>query len=175
MEADPSASEPITRDVKGYKRVNSKTKREELEYIPAQLRIVRYARWTYDQPSRNGEHAVTFLKDFKGYVHSDGYQDYNKRKDITRCGCWAHLRRKFVEAIPVKKSEDAPLTAAEIGRDYCNQLFKIEESLKGLSAESRYRQRQKLEKPVLEAFWGWLEKVQPLRGSALGKMVTEIL
>ena len=30
VEADPSASEPITRDVKGYKRVNSKTKREEL-------------------------------------------------------------------------------------------------------------------------------------------------
>lgn len=30
VEADPSASEPITRDVKGYKRVNSKTNREEL-------------------------------------------------------------------------------------------------------------------------------------------------
>lgn len=127
----------------------------------------------YDyQPSRNGEHAVTFLKDFKGYVHSDGYQGYNKLKDITRCGCWAHLRRKFVEAIPAKKSEGAPLTAAEIGRDYCNQLFKIEESLKGVSAETRYLQRQELEKPVLEAFWCWLEKVQPLRGSALRKAVT---
>ena len=119
----------------------------------------------YDyQPSRNAEHAVTFLKDFKGCVHSDGYQGCNKLKDITRCGCRAHLRRKFVEAIPAKKSEGAPLTAAETGRDYCNQLFKIEESLKGVSAESRYLQRQELEKPVLEAFWCWLEKVQPLRG-----------
>ncbi|MBQ1188852.1 MAG: IS66 family transposase [Lachnospiraceae bacterium] len=127
----------------------------------------------YDyQPSRNGDHAVTFLKNFNGYVHSDGYQGYNKLTGITRCGCWAHLRRKFVEAIPAKKAEDAPMTAAEIGRDYCNQLFEIEKSLKGLSAEDRYLQRQELEKPVLEAFWCWLEKVQPLRGSALGKAVT---
>ena len=48
----------------------------------------------YDyQSSRNGDHAVTFLKDFKGYVHSDGYSGYNKLTGITRCGCWAHLRR----------------------------------------------------------------------------------
>ena len=127
----------------------------------------------YDyQSSRNGDHAAAFLKDFKGFVHSDGYQGYNKLKDITRCGCWSHLRRKFVEAIPGKKAEGAPPTAAEIGRDYCNQLFKIEESLKNLSAESRYQQRQELEIPVLEAFWSWLDKLQPLRGSALGKAVT---
>lgn len=130
----------------------------------------------YDyQPSRNGDHAVTFLKNFKGYVHSDGYQGYNKLNYITRCGCWARLRRKFVEAIPAKKAERAPRTTAEIGRDYCNQLFMIEESLEERSAESRYLQRQELEKPVLEAFWCWLEKLQPLRGSALGKAVTYAL
>ena len=57
----------------------------------------------YDyQPSRNGDHAVAFLKDFKGYVHSDGFSGYNKLEDIIRCGCWAHIRRKFVEAIPGK-------------------------------------------------------------------------
>lgn len=124
------------------------------------------------QPSRNGDHAVTFLKDFKGYVHSDGYQGYNKLTDITRCGCWAHVRRKFVEAIPTKKVENSPLTAAEIGRNYCDQLFMIEESLRELTAEERYKRRQELEKPVLEAFWCWLEKVQPLKGSAFGKAVT---
>lgn len=127
----------------------------------------------YDyQPSRNGDHAVTFLKDFKGYVHSDGYSGYNKLTGITRCGCWAHLRRKFIEAIPGTKAEGSPLTEAEIGRDYCDQLFRIEASLKEQSAEERYLQRQELEKPVLEAFWCWLEKVQPLKGSALGKAVT---
>lgn len=108
----------------------------------------------YDyQPSRNGDHAATFLKDFKGYVHSDGYSGYNKLEVITRCGCWAHLRRKFVEAIPSKKDEGSPLTNAEIGRDYCNTLFKIEERLKDLSPKGRSCKRQELEIPVLEAFW----------------------
>lgn len=127
----------------------------------------------YDyQPSRNGDHAAAFLKDFKGYVHSDGYAGYNKLDGIIRCGCWAHLRRKFVEAIPGRKAKGAPLTSAEIGRDYCDRLFKIEEDLATLLPEERYYRRLELEKPVLEAFWCWLENLTVLNGSALGKAVT---
>ena len=127
----------------------------------------------YDyQPSRNGDHAVVFLKDFKGFVHSDGYSGYNKLTSITRCGCWAHLRRKFIEAIPKKTGTDEPLTNAEIGRDYCNQLFEIERDLKHLSPEDRRLKRLELEKPILEAFWCWLENLNVLNGSALGKAVT---
>ena len=127
----------------------------------------------YDyQPSRSGDNAASYLKDFKGYVHSDGYSGYNKLDGITRCGCWAHLRRKFVEAIPDKKAVDAPLTSAEIGRDFCNQLFKVEESLKDLTPKERFCKRLELEKPILEAFWCWLESLTVLKGSALGKAVT---
>ena len=129
----------------------------------------------YDyQPSRNGDHAVTFLKDFKGYVHSDGYSGYNKLTGIIRCGCWAHLRRKFIEAIPQRKSTEG-LTNAEIGRNYCDQLFMIERDLKDLSPEERKTKRLELEKPVLEAFWCWLENLEVLKGSALGKAVTYAL
>ena len=129
----------------------------------------------YDyQPSRNGDHAVTFLKDFKGYVHSDGYSGYNKLTGIIRCGCWAHLRRKFIEAIPAKKTIDV-LTNAEVGRDYCDQLFMIERKLKALSPEERRIKRLELETPVLEAFWCWLEKLNVLKGSALGKAVNYAL
>ena len=127
----------------------------------------------YDyQPSRNGDHAATYLKNFQGYVHSDGYSGYNKLTGITRIGCWAHLRRKFVEAIPAKKSPGNPLTSAEIGRQYCDKLFAIEDSLKGLTSEERKVKRLELEKPVLEAFWCWLDSVNALKGSALGKAVT---
>lgn len=127
----------------------------------------------YDyQPSRNGDHAVKYLKDFKGYVHSDGYSGYNKLTDITRVGCWAHLRRKFVEAFPQRKDPDAPLTSAEIGLQYCDKLFAIEDSLKDLSSEERFCKRLELEKPVLEAFWCWLDSINALKGSALGKAVT---
>lgn len=124
------------------------------------------------QPSRNGDHAATYLKDFNGYVHSDGYSGYNKLSGITRVGCWAHLRRKFVEAIPTKKASDGTLTSAEIGRQYCDKLFAIEDSLKDLSPEERFRNRLELEKPVLEAFWCWLDSLTVLKGSALGKAVT---
>ena len=127
----------------------------------------------YDyQPSRSGDNAASYLKDFKGYVHSDGYSGYNKLDGITRCGCWTHLRRKFVEAIPDKKAVDAPLTSAEIGRDFCNQLFKVEESLKDLTPKERFCKRLELEKPILEAFGCWLESLTVLKGSALGKAVT---
>jgi len=127
----------------------------------------------YDyQPSRNGDHAVNYLKDFKGYVHSDGYSGYNKLTDIIRVGCWAHLRRKFVEAIPQKAKPDGLPTSAEIGRQYCDKLFAIEDSLKNLSAEERFCKRLELEKPVLEAFWCWLDSINALKGSALGKAVT---
>lgn len=44
LEADASVPEPIKKDVRGYTRGNAKTKREELEYIPARLQIVRYIR-----------------------------------------------------------------------------------------------------------------------------------
>ena len=61
----------------------------------------------YDyKPSRDGEIPEEFLKDFKGYLHTDGYAGYNKVKGVTRCGCWAHLRRKFVEADTASKGED---------------------------------------------------------------------
>ena len=127
----------------------------------------------YDyQPSRNGDNAVNYLKDFKGYVHSDGYSGYNKLSGITRVGCWAHLRRKFFEAIPSKKASDALPTSAEIGCQYCDKLFAIEDSLKELSPEKRFCKRLELEKPVLDAFWCWLDSVNALKGSALGKAVT---
>lgn len=108
----------------------------------------------YDyQSSRNGDHAVTFLKDFKRCVHSDGFSGYNKLNGIIRCGCWTHLRRRFVEAVPRKKSLGTPPTNAEIGRDYCDRLFEIERGLKDLLPKERKVKRLELEKPILEALW----------------------
>lgn len=74
--------------------------------------------------------------------------------------------------MPDKKDPNDPRTTAEIGRDYCNQLFQIEEQLKHETAEIRYKQRLELAKPILDAFWCWLDSFQTLKGSALGKAVT---
>lgn len=116
----------------------------------------------YDyQPSRSSKNAADYLKGFKGFLHTDGYAGYEKVEDVIRCCCWAHIRRYFVEAIPDKKANDSPRSNAEIGRDYCNQLFEIEKTLVDLSHDKRKAERLRLEKPVLEAFWSWLDTLTP--------------
>ena len=86
----------------------------------------------YDyRTSRSGDNAAEYLKDFKRYVHSDGYSGYDKLDGLTRCGCWAHLRRKFIEAAPQRKAGSNG-SASQIGIEYCNRLFAIEDELKGL-------------------------------------------
>ena len=122
----------------------------------------------YDyQPGRSGEYPKKFLEGFYGYLHTDGYAGYNQVPDITRCGCWAHLRRKFVEAMPAASSNPRVCSHRHIGRDYCDQLFAAEKKLAGLPAEERQKQRLAVEKPMLRAFWCWLEELerQPLAGN----------
>lgn len=77
-----------------------------------------------------------------------------------------------MEAIPTKKATDGPPTSTEIGRQYCDKLFAIEDSIKDLLPEERFCKRLELEKPVLEAFWCWLDSLNVLKDSSLGKAVT---
>ena len=51
----------------------------------------------YDyQPDRKTKRPADFLKGFKGYLHTDGYEAYHSLgSGITVIGCWAHARRKF--------------------------------------------------------------------------------
>lgn len=51
-----------------------------------------------------------------------------------------------------KRSENGPPTLAEVGKDYCNRLFKIEETLSGVTSDERYLKRLELEKPLLVPF-----------------------
>ncbi|ACV62308.1 transposase IS66 [Desulfofarcimen acetoxidans DSM 771] len=122
------------------------------------------------QPTRSGEHARRFLDGFNGFLQTDGYSGYGKVPEVTRCGCWSHLRRKYQEAIP--KSGDVEGSVAAVGFEYCNQLFAIERDLAQLSPEKRKLQRQERSKPVLEAYWSWLETVNPLKGSRLAEAIT---
>ena len=51
-------------------------------------------------PTRSGGNAARFLGYFGGYLVCDGYDGYNKVAGAKRCGCFAHVRRKFVDALP---------------------------------------------------------------------------
>mgnify|MGYP000095254725 FL=1 len=119
------------------------------------------------QPGRSGEYPKKFLEGFTRYLHTDGYAGYNKVERITRCGCWAHLRRKFVDAMPSAFADlVGPPSSAQVGRDYCDQLFAAEKEIELLPGKDQQRVRLEVETPMLRAFWCWLEKLaeQPLAG-----------
>lgn len=122
------------------------------------------------QPTRSGEHARRFLEGFSGYLQTDGYGGYEKVRNVKRCGCWAHLRRKYQEAMP--KEDKLKDSAAAIGFQYCSKLFEIENELKDLRPEERLQKRQELCKPLLEAYLAWLKTVDALKGSKLGEAIT---
>lgn len=81
-------------------------------------------------PTRNGENARNFLGAYSGYVVCDGYDGYNKLTEAIRCGCWAHARRKFVEALPTYRSLPANSVAAK-GVELCNEIFLLEREFEG--------------------------------------------
>ena len=122
-------------------------------------------------PSRSGANARRFLNGFSGYLHTDGYSGYNRLPNVVRCGCLAHLRRKFSEIIKTTNISKKSRSVAREAEEYCNRLFAIEKELQDKSDQERYTQRQELEKPVLEAFFGWLKTLNVLSGSALGTAV----
>ena len=97
-----------------------------------------------------------------GAVMVDGYEGYDaacQENGILRLGCWAHARRRFVEAQrlqPKGKSGKADQALALI-----NRLYALERRLKGAAPEQRYEARQDEAKPVLEKLHAWLEKTLP--------------
>ena len=127
----------------------------------------------YDyHPGRKGEFAKEFLKGFHGYCHCDGYSGYNTPDDLERVGCYAHLRRKFFDAIPVNKEAGGKALPAEVGVDYCNQLFRLERLYKGKSAAELKTLRIENEKPIVDNFYRWVNGLHPVRGSKLATAVT---
>jgi len=126
-------------------------------------------------PTRAGDNATNFLSGFSGYLCCDGYSGYNKVSYIKRSCCWAHVRRYFIDAVPKGHQYDYSNPAVQ-GVEFCNRLFKFEEDFrkKGYSHDKIKEMRLLKEKPVLEAFWSWLDGLRPVRNSRLEKAVTYV-
>ena len=126
------------------------------------------------QPTRGGEHPAAFLKDFHGYLICDGYDAYNAVTGAKRCGCWMHTRRYFVEALP--KDEFAYETSvAAKAVEFCNRIYHEEGLLAELTPEERYEQRLVKVKPLLDAFFAWLEEQNVSGKGKLAKAVNYAL
>jgi transposase len=98
---------------------------------------------------RKGEHPRAHLKEFTGVIHADGYAGFNELfagNRITEAGCWAHVRRKFFD---VHAAIGSPI--AKEALDRIGQLYRVEETIKGLSPDHRRRERQQRSKPIAAA------------------------
>lgn len=123
-------------------------------------------------PGRGGDVPRCLLEDYQGALMVDGYEGYNAvctQRQLIRLGCWAHARRKFVEA---QKAQPAGKTGkADQALALIQKLYAIEREIKYQPPDERHRIRQSQSKPVIGAIKAWLEKSlnQVPPKTALGK------
>lgn len=110
----------------------------------------------------------TFLTDYSGYLHCDGYAVYETLTDITPAFCLAHVRRKFHEIATHSAYAKTCLSL-------CNEAFKIERELQRYGPEKRLEKRHTFLLPVYEELWGRLTSLPPLIKGAFKTAVTYAL
>lgn len=125
------------------------------------------------QPGRDREGPKKCLKDFAGYLQTDGYEAYEwlnaQRDDITLLHCLAHARRYFEKALD-SDEQRAGYALSEI-----QKLYAIERHARqaDLSDQQRYLLRQEQAVPILEELHSWLleQAAVVLPKSLIGKAI----
>ena len=117
-----------------------------------------------------GQCAVDFLRGYNGYLQVDGYQGYEQTQ-ATLIGCWAHARRKFMEA--KKGAGKKGSGKADWALNHIQKLYRIETQLKDKTVEERHLARQEKSLPLLNQLHTWLTKSvqQVLPKTKLGEAI----
>ena len=104
------------------------------------------------------------LKDFKGYLQTDGWRAYDwadPNPNLIHCGCWDHSRRRFVAVAKAaggqKRLKEGSYTLIAL-RDYIAKLYRFEREAaeQRMTLEQRHQMRQEKSRPLLEKFHAWL-------------------
>lgn len=105
-------------------------------------------------PDRKGKRPRDHLKDYAGYLHTDGYAGYEALfgDRIKEVACMAHVRRKLFD---IAESTGSPITAEALQR--IAELYAIEKDIRGSPPEVRVAVRQAKAKPFFEELQHWLE------------------
>ena len=126
----------------------------------------------YDRGSRGGKVAREILGAYKGAVQCDGYDAYDqfeKNDNITVYGCWAHARRKFVDAL----NENNRLATEALC--FIRKIYKVESDADkaGLNADERKEQRLKISYPTIRLFETWMKEtyLKVLPNSKMGDAI----
>jgi len=137
--------------------------------------------WQYGKPGgetvfdfcmgRGREGPRKFLGEWEGILQTDGYAAYDDigGPKLVHVGCWAHARRKFVDAVKVNPQDTAAI--AMVTR--MDALFLIDRDARhrALSAEERQAQRQEYAEEWLKAIREECQRIsrEALPKSALGQ------
>ena len=125
------------------------------------------------KPNRKKENPNAFLRGFSGYLHTDGYDAYHKLPpEIVIVGCWAHVRRKWDEALNAVPKSDREGCTALLGKRYCDTLFAIDRELVSFDANQRHTVRLERLKPLMDEFFSWAGGVEARPKSSLGKAIS---
>jgi transposase len=119
--------------------------------------------------SRSRDGPMTFLQGFTGYLQADAFSGYDGvfARGVTEVACWAHTRRKFVEA----QATEPALAAEALAR--IGALYEVERRAQEFPAAQRGALRQAESAPLLRSFGEWLEqvRVKVLPKSPLGQAI----
>lgn len=115
--------------------------------------------------TRGGYHPKEFLKGFRGYLTTDGYQSYhNLPEEIVVTGCMAHSRRRFEECLGILKKQvpkgQLKKTTAYQAMERIAMLYKIEDLIRDEPPEKKYEARQTQAKPLVDAYFAWLHTLE---------------
>jgi len=118
--------------------------------------------------SRAGEHARTFLGDWKGKLVCDDFAGYKAcfEQGMTEIGCMAHARRKFYDLHVANQSQLAEQALHSIGL-----LYEIEREVRDRLPDERWRIRQEKAAPIADALHAWMlaQRQRVHEGTAIAK------
>jgi len=140
--------------------------------------------WYQYADSRSGEVPVDFLypqgedpPDGAMYLVTDGYDGYNVLSTapgiLGHAACWAHVRRKFIEATHGRKNTAAAHQMVALIR----KLYQVERTAREKTPEERKAIRLVQSEPILNKIKAWLDEkvVKVLPKSPLGVAITYTL
>lgn len=112
------------------------------------------------QRGRGNKNAKPVLQNYKGYLHTDGYnvyKHYGSFEGVTHINCNAHARRKFDEAkfTDKKRAEHALMLYSKLYgvESYCKEM--------NLSLDERQKLRAEKSTPVFEELKAWVRSEIP--------------
>jgi len=115
----------------------------------------------YD-PSRSGQIPMRLLQGWQGFLMTDGYEGYGalaREPGIEHLACWAHARRKFVDAVRVQPKGKRSL--ADQAVEMIGKLYRIERDIRDKPTPEKQQVRQDQSQAMLDKMRVWLNTALP--------------